>query len=282
MDRVNKLSLKRILPLLILIVFVVPLFTYSLLDRDKKSKDEKIYQENLQKDKIKKEARDAEEKKYLLGEFEPSERNDFSIIPKEYTTGGNKMYLRNETLVAFYKMRESAIKNGIELKILSATRNFNYQKNLWNDKWSGATIVEGQNLSKSITDGLERFKKILEYSAVPGMSRHHWGTDIDINEVNPSYFNGEKGRVEYDWLKQNAWVFGFCEPYNLKGGERPTGHNGEKWHWSYYPLANTFYKEYKDLIKEEDIKGFMGDQYVVGQNLIDEYVLSINPDCFKF
>ncbi len=96
-------------------------------------------------------------------------------MPDKYNIGGYKMYLRKETLTAFIKMAEKAKEDGVVLKIISATRNFNYQKSLWDKKWTGYTLVEGKDLSKSIPDGLERFKKILEYSAAPTTSRHHWG-----------------------------------------------------------------------------------------------------------
>ena len=136
-----------------------------------------------------------------------------------------------------------------------------------------------QDLSKNIPDGRERFEKILEYSAVPGTSRHHWGTDIDINGVDPKYFETAEGEKVYAWLTENAPLFGFCQSYTLKGQDRPTGYYEEKWHWSYLPLAKIFTEEYKNLIKEEDITGFLGDKYVVGQDLINNYVLGINPDC---
>lgn len=119
----------------------------------------------------------------------------------------------------------------------------------------------------------------MEYSAVPGTSRHHWGTDIDINNSTPPYFDSEKGELEYAWLVKNAPLFGFCQPYTLKGTARPTGYNEEKWHWSYLPLAKTFTQEYKNLIKDGDIKEFLGDEYVSGQDLINKHVLGINPDC---
>src|ERR1035437_3975815 len=189
------------------------------------------------------------------------------------------MYLRKETLDAFLKMQDAADEDNVDLKIASATRNFDYQKNLWNNKWTGVTLVDGKNLSKSIPDGLERFKKILEYSAVPGTSRHHWGTDIDINDANPLYFNTEQGEKEYNWLVKNALLFGFCQPYDLKDNDRPEGYNEEKWHWSYLPLAKTFTQEYKNLITDADIKGLDGDEYVAGQDLINKHVLGINPDC---
>ena len=239
------------------------------------------YQKFLQEQQEQLALKQAQEEKkiYLMGKFDQSQRDDFILIPAKYATNNSKMYLRKETLEAFSKMQNTANKDKIDLKIASATRNFDYQKNIWNNKWTGVTLVDGKNLSKSIPDGLKRFKKILEYSAAPGTSRHHFGTDIDINNANPEYFKTVKGKEVYEWLVKNASSFGFCQPYNLKNSERPTGYNEEKWHWSYLPLSKTFTEEYKNLIQNEDISGFLGDKYASSLNLIDNYVLGINPDC---
>ncbi|MSU44820.1 D-alanyl-D-alanine carboxypeptidase family protein [Candidatus Nomurabacteria bacterium] len=214
-----------------------------------------------------------------MGKFDPAQRQDFVLIPAEYNIAGYKIYLRKETLYAFEKMAENAAKDQIELNITSATRNFDSQRDLWNKKWGGATLVDGKDLSKIIPDEQERFEKILEYSAVPAISRHHWGTDIDINSVTPKFFETEKGKKVYEWLTINAPLFGFCQTYTLKGSDRPTGYNEEKWHWSYLPLSKDFTQKYKNLIKDEDIKGFDGDEYAPFLNLINDYVLSINPEC---
>ena len=187
--------------------------------------------------------------------------------------------LRKEVLDAFLKMAEVAQKDGVELNVTSATRNFDYQKEIWNNKWTGISFVDGKDLSKSIQDGFERFEKILEYSAVPGASRHHWGTDIDINSVIPKFFETGEGKKVYEWLKINAPLFGFCQTYNEKNEERLTGYNEEKWHWSYLPISRELTQKYKKLIKDEDIKGFLGDEFVAQENLINNYVLAINPDC---
>lgn len=255
-----------------LFIIFIPIFTSSLLDLEQKRENERVAeQQRIQKE--------LENKIYLTGKFDPAKREDFILIPPQYTLGQNKMYLRKEAFDAFLKMQEAADEDEIDLKIASATRNFDYQKYIWDGKWNGTILVDGKNLSKSIPDEPKRFKKILEYSAIPGTSRHHWGTDIDINDANPSYFDSAKGEKEYEWLLKNAAQFGFCQAYNLKGTKRPTGYNEEKWHWSYLPLARTFTQEYKNLITNEDIKGFNGDEYVSSQNLINNYVLSIDPDC---
>jgi len=236
----------------------------------------------MEEEKIK---REAEEKIYLMGKFELAERNDFVLIPTYRATNGSSMYLRREAYKAFQAMATAAEKDGIKLKIASATRNFDYQKTIWEAKWSGATLVNGKNLSQSTPDGTARFTKILEYSAAPGTSRHHWGTDIDINAATPEHFETEKGKKEYEWLVINAGMFGFCQPYNLKDSFRPTGYNEEKWHWSYLPLARNFTEEYKTLITESDLTGpakdgvnFLGAEFAP-QDLITDYVLGINPEC---
>ena len=260
------------MPILALILFLIPIFTSSLLDLEQKSANELLSkQERAQ--------REAEEKIYLTGKFDPSTREDFAVVPRELSTRNYNMYLRKETLDAFLKMAKAASDEEIDLKIASATRNFDYQKNLWNNKWTGVTLVEGKDLSKSIPDGLIRFKKILEYSAAPGTSRHHFGTDIDINGADLEYFETEKGKKTYEWLVKNARSYGFCQTYNLKGSTRGTGYNEEKWHWSYLPLSRTLTEDYKRLIRETDITGFDGDEYVPSLNLINDYVLAINPDC---
>ncbi len=259
----------------IMIIFI-PYFTTDFFDLRQKKENEEIIQKIKEEQRIKQEA---ELKIYLTGKFDPSTHPDFTPIPEEYNISGYKMYLRKETLNAFLGMRIAAQKEGIDLKIASATRNFDYQEDLWNKKWTGYTLVDGKDLSKTLPDGVERFEKILEYSAVPGTSRHHWGTDIDINNANLAYFETIYGKKVYDWLVNNAPSFGFCQVYSLKGENRPTGYNEEKWHWSYLPLAKDFTQEYKKLITNSDIIGFDGEEYVPNFDLLNNYVLAINPDC---
>ncbi|MFA6301298.1 MAG: M15 family metallopeptidase [Candidatus Paceibacterota bacterium] len=267
---------RRILPTVIFILFLIPIIASSLLDLERKREDRLLQQEILAEQKAQKETL---EKIYLMGKFEPAQRRDFRVVPTKYNVGGYQMYLKKETLNAFLNMVKAADADGVKLSIASATRNFNYQKNLWNNKWTGFILVNGKNLLETVPNEQERFKEILKYSAVPGTSRHHWGTDIDINNANSVYFETEKGEGVYAWLTKNAPLFGFCQPYTLSGTTRPTGYYEEKWHWSYLPLAKTFTEEYKNLITEKDISGFDGDKYVPELNLINDYVLGINPDC---
>ncbi len=275
--RVDNMNLKNKAPAVVFFLLLLLIATLSLLDLREKRKlaAEKFLQEQIAK-------KEAEEKNYLLGKFDPSIREDFVLIPKAYITdffSDLKMYLRKETFNAFLKMKAIAFKDGIELKIASATRNFDEQKQMWDDEWSGVKLMHGQNLAKDFPDGFDRFKKKLEYMAVPGTSRHHWGTDMDINGAYPQYFETEKGAKEYAWLVKNAAAFGFCQTYRDRGIDRRTGYNEEKWHWSYLPLSRGFTQEYKRLVTNADVNRFLGDQYVTNQDLINNYVLDINPEC---
>ena len=271
---------KKILILLLIILLAWGWAARLYLNWQDSLEIEKKYREILRQGLIV-EQKEKEErlKNYLMGNFDPSKRKDFAPVPAELNLTGNTIYLRKETLQAFIAMERAAKNDGISLKLASATRNFDYQKMIWNRKWIGATLVDGKDLSVSFPNREERFNKILEYSAVPGTSRHHWGTDIDINDANPAYFNRESGKRVYEWLTKNAPSFGFCQPYNATDDLRSTGYNEEKWHWSYLPLAREFTREYGSIINEEDIKGFYGDETAKTHNLIKDYVLGINPDC---
>jgi LAS superfamily LD-carboxypeptidase LdcB len=273
---VKKDIIKYIFPLVLLVVIGGMMINSSISALKKQKEEEIIKQKILIEQQLEK---DAETRLYLLGKFDPSEEEDFVHIPKEYNMSGYPTYLRKEALEAFIQMAEAAKKENVDLQIVSAVRNFNSQKKIWDDKWIGVTPVDGKKLNESIPDGQERFKKILEYSSVPGTSRHHWGTDIDINMTVPFYFQTEAGRKVYEWLVINAAGFGFCQPYTAKGPARPAGYNEEKWHWSFLPLSKKFTQDYARLITIDGINGFNGDENVKNMNLINDYVLGINPAC---
>ena len=287
MEKAKKIITNVALAVILLVsVFLLlfPYFTSEFLDvrqeqEDAENEARRIREELARIEAERKSQEEAEMKIYLTGKFDPATREDFISVAPQYALSANKIYLRKETYEAYLQMRSAAESAGVDLKVASATRNFDYQKKLWNNKWTGVTLVDGKNLSQSIPNELDRFKKILEYSAAPGTSRHHWGTDIDINGADPAYFNSPKGAREYAWLAENAYKFGFCQTYNFKTSTRSVGYNEEKWHWSYLPLARNFTEQYKNIVKDGDIKGFLGDAQIPALNLINDYVLAINPDC---
>jgi D-alanyl-D-alanine carboxypeptidase len=216
------------------------------------------------------------DKSYLLGLFNPERDARFEKIPPEYSSGsGNGAYLRKETLQAFSNMRKAAKKDGVLLIIVSATRNFERQKAIWENKWNGNTLVEGKNLSL-LKDSLEKAKIIMRFSAMPGTSRHHWGTDIDLNNVEDYYFDTPEGKGVYKWLVANASKFGFCQPYTSKIATQRTGYEEEKWHWSYLPLSSILLNQYVSSISGKDVKGFQGSTSFTSLKVMTHYVEGVS------
>ncbi|MFZ2150294.1 MAG: M15 family metallopeptidase [Minisyncoccia bacterium] len=276
----KKNSTKILISLIILAVVGAIIVNFSLSTiKEQKLLAQKALQEELAQKEAGRKAKEEAEKVYLLGKFIPSQVVEFLPVPAKYNMSGYNTHLRKEALGAFIAMAEAASKEGVNLQIVSAARNFDSQKKIWDDKWNGITLVDGKKLNISIPDGLARFEKILEYSSVPGTSRHHWGTDIDVNMTVPYYFQTEDGKRVYEWLVKNASTYGFCQPYNEKSLVRPSGYNEEKWHWSYLPLAKNFTERYKTLITDIDLQGFAGEENVKNLNLINNYVLGINTEC---
>ena len=202
----------------------------------------------------------------------------FALVPAQITF--KKIYLERRVITAFQKMRRSAKKAGVNLYILSATRTFQDQKNIWESKF--------KHLQKYNTR--DKVLRILKYSAMPGTSRHHWGTDIDIiySKKNPSLtdriFRSGYGLRVYQWLRKNASEFGFCQPYLLEPekrnpGKYSIGYQEEKWHWSYKPLAAQYLTKYKKYIKELKPKGFSGHE--AGERLYEQFIFNIHPECLS-
>ncbi len=148
---------------------------------------------------------------------------------------------------AFEKMKIAALKAGFDIKIVSAYRSYDRQTAIWNRKFKA-------NKSKGLSPE-QNIEKIIEYSTLPGTSRHHWGTDIDIIDgfkprkgdlLLTEKFHGQGPYAPLKvWLDKNAAKFGFVRPYT-NDFERG-GFKYEPWHYSYAPLAIPMLKSYLEL-----------------------------------
>ncbi|OAV42718.1 M15 family metallopeptidase [Lewinella sp. 4G2] len=216
---------------------------------------------------------------YLSGKFDPAKHPEFLKVAAKYTDG-DPYLLHRETYAAFEKMHAAAKADGITLTIVSATRNFDRQKAIWEAKWNGQRLLEGKDKANEVyPDPADRARAILRFSSMPGTSRHHWGTDIDINRLTNDYFRSGQGLKEYEWLVANGPEFGFCQPYTPLGKARPTGYQEERWHWSYIPLAKRLTGFARQRMQAKEVSGFDGQQAAVPLNVIENYVLGINRDC---
>lgn len=216
---------------------------------------------------------------FLVGKFQPETDEDFIEIDTQYADEAG-MYMQREAYKAFVEMFEAAKEDGVHLEIRSAARNFYRQQQIWEAKWTGARLVDNnENLAESTPDPKERALKILRWSSMPGTSRHHWGTDIDLNAFENDYFKSGTGLQVYQWLTAHAPEYGFCQPYTEKGPERPHGYNEERWHWSYKPLAEKFLAAAKSELDNEDIEGFLGSETATQIDVKQKYILGVSNLC---
>ena len=162
--------------------------------------------------------------------------------------------------VAFIEMQKAAKKEGITLEIVSAYRSFERQKSIWNRKYL-------RNKKRGVSPE-ENITKIIEYSTLPGTSRHHWGTDVDLIDGTKTKegdvlltdkFHGQGPYAKMKkWMDKNAANFGFIRPYTADIKRK--GFYYEPWHYSYAPIATPMLKEYlelnlKTLLSTPDLEG---------------------------
>ncbi len=212
---------------------------------------------------------------YVTGRFDPAKHDRFiSLSDLGIPTNGKPQRLRREAAEALAKLYAAFRKENPKAPfwVQSSTRSFDDQRYIWDGKWSGKMEVNGRDLAQTMRDPLQRAVEILKFSSMPGTSRHHWGTDFDLNVLSNDYFEKGEGRSLYIWMSRNAHRYGFCQPYTAG---RSAGYREEKWHWSYLPLAgiylarwNSFYEKNprffmrKDLFRGSDRAGRMAPEYV--------------------
>jgi LAS superfamily LD-carboxypeptidase LdcB len=156
--------------------------------------------------------------------------------------------LHAQAAAPFSSLRRAAASAGFDLFAQSGFRDFDRQLAIWNAKWNGTLPINdpaGRPLAAAGLAPPERVRAILHWSALPGASRHHWGTDLDLIDrraLMPGY-RVQLTAAEFTppgpfaalaaWLEDNAARFGFFRPFRgVLSGVQP-----EPWHYSFAPLA---------------------------------------------
>jgi len=179
-------------------------------------------------------------------------------------------------------MKMAAWNDGIGIRTVSSFRSYADQKRIFERKFKAFT-EEGD----SGTDAIER---IIEYSTLPGTSRHHWGTDIDIVQAGRNvdgdslleehFEPGGAFRALKEWLDQNATDFDFYLVYTQDAHRK--GFNYEPWHLSYAPESISLLKSYlrKEVIHNILSQKVIGYEHLSEERLnryLEEHLLGINP-----
>jgi LAS superfamily LD-carboxypeptidase LdcB len=151
-------------------------------------------------------------------------------------------------LPAWQALAAGAARAGIELVAVSSHRSFAVQEAIWNAKWRGERAVldrRGRPVDMTSLRPAGRMAAILAWSALPGASRHHWGTEFDVIDgaAIPDGYRVQLVPEEYAaggpfarlaaWLDGNLARYGFHRPYRTdRGGVAP-----EPWHLSCTAVA---------------------------------------------
>jgi D-alanyl-D-alanine carboxypeptidase len=206
-------------------------------------------------------------KAFLTGHYDYTTDTAFIKVDSRYANRG--IFLQKTTYRAYIKMYAAALKDGVELSIMSGTRSFDDQHYKWESEWNSAQFAEIKNTAT-------KAEKLLRWWSMPGTSRHHWGTDIDLVHIKPAWYQAAEGKKMYEWLVKNASKYGFYQPFNAG---RASGYQEEKWHWSYLPLSKIYLNEYTKQVTCKDILGFDGCSAAKELNVLNNWVLGINPVC---
>jgi LAS superfamily LD-carboxypeptidase LdcB len=200
--------------------------------------------------------------------------------------------LHRDTEPAFAALCLAARQNGIDIKIVSAYRSFARQAEIWRAKITGQRAVynqAGEMVDVNLLTGKAKLDAVLLYSALPGASRHHWGTEFDVYDAAavPDNYAPRLDPLEYgpqgpffglqQWLSQHAGRFGFFLPYaSYRGGVA-----AEPWHLSYQPVASHYLANYSaTTLRQCLLRQPIAEQQLVLENLDDivlQYVCNICP-----
>ncbi len=195
---------------------------------------------------------------------------------------GESFRMRKEAAEAFLDMQADAAKSGITLHAESSYRSYQRQEQIWTRKYTDFT-------GKGLTP-VQAIDKIIEYSTIPGTSRHHWGTEADVIDrskplpKDPLLADHFRAGGLYEnlkaWLDEHREKYGFYEVYTNTPGRK--GFNYEPWHLSFKPLSQPMLREYlqidlKTMLQEIKLVGsaHFSDSFIARYQR--EHICDINP-----
>ncbi len=196
------------------------------------------------------------------------------------TPGLGGFLFEENTALALKQLSDRAKKSGFDLRIVSSFRSYEAQAKIWQAKATGQRDLlntHGEKLNFSDLNPEQVVEAILRWSAFPGASRHHWGTDVDVYDgsavssdyevqLTPQEVSGVFKEF-YAWIDELIAADdceGFFLPYNSdRGGVAP-----EAWHLSYRPVADKnlelytqdFFKEHLSTIEDLALKEIVIDK----------------------
>ena len=197
-----------------------------------------------------------------------TDRHLVDVALSQNSRAQNSVLVHQKALTPFLDLKTEAAKQGFDLCICSGFRSFERQMLIWNQKLLGERPVIdelGDPINMSQLDSWQQIQAVLRWSALPGTSRHHWGSDFDIYDANamPEGYQIQLTTDEcegegvfapmHEWLsgvfiKWQERSKGFYRPYAIdRGGVSP-----EPWHISYAPISNSYARQLTtEIVKQQ-------------------------------
>ena len=199
--------------------------------------------------------------------------------------------LHASALEPFLAMKNDAARAGFDIAITSAFRDFDAQQRIWNLKWNGERPLydaQGKTRDAAALAPVEMLEAILCWSALPGASRHHWGTEVDVVDraAMPEDYRVQLLPAEaapgglfhplHCWLDANMQRYGFFRPYTtFRGGVHP-----EAWHLSYAPVSTEALAALTPDVLHRAVEGsdMLGKELVLQrlETLYERYVANVD------
>ncbi len=174
-----------------------------------------------------------------------------------------EIWLHGEILPDLEKLRDAAAEAGFLLRIESGFRSFERQLSIWNRKAEGELPLlneRGTLFEEAPFNEKELMYRILLWSALPGASRHHFGTEIDVSDAKaiPKNYEVQLTTAECDgmfapfhaWLSERIETgksFGFTRVFVPGRGKIQP----EKWHLSHLPTARKIQERFSESALKE-------------------------------
>jgi LAS superfamily LD-carboxypeptidase LdcB len=199
--------------------------------------------------------------------------------------------LHTHVVAPFLALRRAALADGFDVVPQSSFRDFERQLAIWNGKFSGERPLygaSGELLDAAQLTAARRVEAILLWSALPGASRHHWGTDVDLidRRATAADYRVQLSAQEFapggpyaalgEWLRVHAARFGFFRPFRgIVSGVAP-----EPWHFSFAPVAENARRALTLVVLRKAIAAapLLGKEAVLGrlEELHARYVATID------
>lgn len=195
-------------------------------------------------------------------------------LPLIETTDGQTVH--RDILADLTAMQKAAKSFGVDLSVASGFRSIDRQAVIWNAKWRGLKPLydtDGVELDFNALSTTQRVFAILNWSALPGASRHHWGTDVDVYDadaikasgnalqlIDEEYLAGGPCEGLYEFLKLHADDYGFAHVYTHGRGKIAE----EKWHLSHLKTAH-FYEQKTTL---SNVHALISSLDILGKSVV--------------